>query len=42
MDLPDLESAGAFLETHLWDKFILKESNEKKIIITPTDYTRRH
>jgi hypothetical protein len=39
MDLKDLESAGAFIEREVWDKFILK-AGKSKIQIKPRDYTR--
>lgn len=40
MDMLDLETAGAFVEKEIWDKFIIKPDG--KIRITPTDYTRKN
>jgi hypothetical protein len=39
MDMKDMESAGAFIDSEVWEKFILKAS--KKIEMKPIDYTRR-
>lgn len=38
MDLQDLGSAGAFIDKEVWDKFILKPSDN--ITIKPRDYTK--
>lgn len=39
MDMLDLETAGAFVDKEIWDKFIVQPDG--KVRITPTDYTRK-
>ena len=36
LDLQDLEDSGAFIDSEVWNKYILKQ----KISVTPRDYTK--
>lgn len=38
MDLEDLNSAGAFVEKDIWDKFVVK--SQDKVVMQPRDYTK--
>jgi len=37
LDLQDLEDSGAFIDSEIWNKYILKQ----KISVTPRDFTNR-
>jgi hypothetical protein len=39
MDMKDLESAGSFVDTEIWENFILTPS--KNVEVKPNDYTKR-
>lgn len=38
MDLQDIEDAGAFIEKHVWDNYILER--KKGVTVAPRDYTK--